>query len=109
MSTRRQERVNSLLQHLLGEFLKREADFKGVVVAITHIDISQDLKFAKVFVSVFPESEEEGVLRKLAELRKEFMQYVGKHSKFKFLPSFEFIIDESEKKRAGVENLLKNI
>ncbi|PIR57952.1 MAG: ribosome-binding factor A [Parcubacteria group bacterium CG10_big_fil_rev_8_21_14_0_10_38_31] len=99
----RQEKVNSLLRNLAAKFLARELDRK-TLVSVTNIKVSSDLKNATVFIIVFPEKEEGVILGKIRP--GEFRGFVKENMKTKFLPAFEFKIDESLKKERKMDKLI---
>lgn len=99
----RQEKINSLIRNLAAEFLSRELDRK-TLVSVTKIETSSDLKNAVVFIIVFPEKEEEKILEKIRP--GEFRNFVKENMKTKFLPAFEFRIDESLKKERKMDELI---
>jgi len=99
----RQEKVNSLIRDLAAKFLTRELDRK-TLVSVTRIEITSDLKNAKVFIIVFPEEEEPNILQKIRP--GEFRGFVKENLKTKFLPAFEFRIDESLKKERKMDELI---
>ncbi len=55
-TARRQEKMESLLRQLISEFLLR-VDFEKKIVSVTEVEISENLRFAKIFLSVYPENE----------------------------------------------------
>jgi len=102
----RQEKVNSLLRNLAAKFLARELDRK-TLVSVTRIEVTSDLKNATVFIIVFPEGEEDRVLGKIRP--GEFRGFVKENMKTKFLPAFEFKIDESLKKERKMDRLIDSV
>ncbi len=105
MKLLRQEKVNSLLKNLAASFLsKKTAD---VLITITRIETSKDLKSAKIFISIFPENKEKETLIWLNGEKNELRKFIGSQIKMKFLPSLEFEIDKEERSRKRIEELLK--
>ncbi len=100
------EKVNSLLMQLASAFLQKEAS--GALVTITRIETSKDLKLSKIFISIFPESKEKEIFGKIKAKAGEFRDYSSSKIKMKFLPYFEFEIDQGEKARAKIDELLKH-
>ena len=104
MTSRRQEKVNSLLKNLSADFLKKNAD--NSIITITRLETSKDLKTAKIFISIFPESKETETIKFLKSRIGELREFVGSKIKMKFLPHLEFEIDKGEKERQKIEKLL---
>jgi len=104
MSKRRLEKVNSLLRQLTAEYLAKEIN--SCLLTITRVETSNDLKSAKIFISIFPEDKEKEILRFLKSEVGELQQFIGSKIKMKFLPRLEFEIDKAEKSRQKIEEIL---
>ena len=104
MTSRRQEKVNSLLRRFVSSFLVKEKS--SAIVTITRIETSKDLKIAKIFISIFPESKETETIKLLKLKTGELHKFIGSRIKMKFLPHLEFEIDKGEKERQKIEKLL---
>ena len=51
-------RVNELIRTTIAEIISREIELPlGVFVTVVKVDTSRDLRYARVFVSVFPEKK----------------------------------------------------
>lgn len=100
----RAEKVKGEIQHLAGEFLMRESN-RDALITITNIHISDDTKYATLLFTTLPESKEDAVLDFLKRKRKDFKEYVMKHSKIGRIPFFDFEIDQGQKKANDVYNI----
>jgi len=104
------EKVNELIKRYLGEIITREIDFKpGVFVTISKVDTSLDLRYTRVFVSIFPEKETPYAT---ATLSKEIYALQGELNRklaMRPLPRIEFKVDTTEIKADIIEKLLKEI
>ena len=99
-------KVNSLLRNLVSSFVGRE--FKsGTIITVTHVETSRDLRNAKVFVSIFPDSKSDDTLKLLEKKSRDLKKYVQPLLKMKFLPEFEFELDYGEKNRQKLEEILQ--
>jgi ribosome-binding factor A len=95
MSTRT-IRVNELLQRELSDILRKHYQSEAVAVTITEVRVSPDLRDARVFVSVVGDAEmAEAKLRWLRSKASAIREEVGRRIVLKFLPKFEYILDES--------------
>lgn len=103
---RRQERIESVLKNLAGSFIKTRAKTLAII-AVSRVEISPDLKLAKIFVNIFPEKKEKQVLEFLKEDEKKFKDYIKSRLKMKFLLQPHFEIDQSAKAERRIEELLK--
>ncbi len=104
MKSRRLEKVNSLLRNLTAEFLAKNSG--NSIIAVNYIETSSDLKIAKIFISIFPESKETEAIKALKLKAGELREFIGSQIKMKFLPRFEFEIDKGEKEKQKIEKLL---
>jgi len=110
MSSLRLVKINELLKKLLSEIIEREISLKkGVLLTIAKVDTSADLRYTRMFVSVFPESEShyvsETLKKELSNIQKQL--YTKLH--MKPMPKISFEIDETAQNADVVEKLLKEI
>ena len=89
-------RVNELVQRELSAILRKNYQSEAVAITITQVKVSPDLHDARVFISVV--GNEETATEKLRWLRTkatEIRQEIGRRIVLKFLPKFEYRLDES--------------
>jgi ribosome-binding factor A len=106
MGKKRQTQVSEALAHRAADFFARESNRQSLIT-VTHADISPDLKNAMIYITVFPESQEETVLHFAKRNRTEFREYLKDHAMFKFLPNVDFEIDYGEKNRQRIDELTR--
>lgn len=106
----RLERVNELIRTTVAEIISREIELPlGVFVAIVKVDTSRDLRYARVFVSVFPEKKF-GKTMDLLQKKIYIMQGIlNKKLHMKPLPRLEFIADRTEMEADKIEKVLKEL
>jgi ribosome-binding factor A len=78
-------------------------------VTVTGVDMSPDLKMAKVYVSVMKEEEKELTLEILNSSRNFIRSTLSKRLKMKFIPVVEFRLDTSIEYGFKIDKLLKEI
>jgi len=105
--TRRQERLASLYQEIISLFLEKEVKVEGGMFAVTKVEVGDDLKNLKICFSVWPDEKEKDVLESLGDLKKELRRHLADNVEVKFVPEIEFVLDDSEKKRLKIDELLK--
>lgn len=95
-SNNRKQRVADLIQTALAEILQREAQrLQCGMVTITDVNVTKDLTFAKIFVSVLDDSRVKESLMALNEASK-FLRYELAHAvKLRMTPELKFIYDDS--------------
>ncbi len=104
--TRRQDQVSERIAHLAGAFLARESNRQSLIT-VTHATISPDLKNATIYLSVMPAESEAEALLFAKRQRSEFREYVRENAVLKFLPFFDFVLDEGEKNRQRIDELTR--
>ncbi len=101
-----EEKLEELLKRLSAQFLEREGN-RDAIISVTRVEISRDSKYGKIFITVFPESKEAGVMefakRKRGLLHKELRENI----RSRVVPFISIEIDKGEKKRLRMEELLK--
>lgn len=103
-------RINELIRSHLGEILGREITFKaGVFVTITKVEVSRDLRHAKVSVSVFPEDAEDYAMKTLAKERGGVQGKLNRKLYMKPMPALIFAFDGTESSAQEVEDIFKEI
>lgn len=78
-------------------------------VTVTGVDITEDLKTARVFVSILKEEERETTLTILNSAKSFIRSEVAKRVRMKSIPSLEFKIDSSVEYGSRIDKLLKDI
>jgi ribosome-binding factor A len=103
-------RVNELVQRELSAILRKNYQSEAVAITITQVRVSPDLHDARVFISVV--GSEETAVEKLRWLRTkavEIRQEIGRRIVLKFLPKFEYRMDESTAHSVRMLQLLDEI
>ena len=105
MSEFRSEKITNHIKELAALFIEREAGPTSMIT-VTRVLLSSDNKRAKIMVSVLPREKEKAaygfIRRNLGDLRK----YVSKGLKINPIPFLEVEIDEGEKNRQRIDELL---
>jgi ribosome-binding factor A len=104
--TERNQKVANNIKEYAATFLGRENN-KTSLLTVTGATVSPDLKRATIFITVFPSSKENEVLhftqRRLGELR----ETLKKNMSIKTIPFLEVKIDDGEKNRQKIDELLR--
>ena len=104
----RNERLAEELQHLAATFLQRESN-RTSLITVTRCELSDNQKYATIFISVFPTDNEEMAEEFVKRKRTEFVAYVHDNSKIGRLPTVSFKIDLGEKNRQRLDELSQKI
>lgn len=108
--TRRTERINDLLREEISDLLRRELKDPRMagLVSITEVDVSPDLRHAKVFVSVMGSEEEHRSTFEALGAAAGFLQReLRKRLSMRRTPELSFVADDSLKQGAHILALLE--
>jgi len=100
----RTERLAEELQHLAATFLQRESN-RTSLITVTRCELSENQKYATIFISVFPTDNEQMAEEFVKRKRTEFVEFVHDNSKIGRLPTISFKIDIGEKNRQRLDEL----
>jgi ribosome-binding factor A len=109
--TQRTDRIDELLRQEISQLLAREVADPGLgFVTITQIETSQDLRHARLWVSVIGKAETrrasiEALERAMPFIRRE----LGKRLRIRRIPEFTVKLDESSERGTRVMQLLSEL
>ena len=102
------EKISSLLKQEIGGVLLRELDIsKDIMITAKDVEVSLDLRYAKIKVSIIPFSKVEKTLEILNSQSNVIWRALAKKISLKVVPQIKFELDSSEEKIANIERLLK--
>lgn len=112
MAIQRVDRLNSLLKEVISHIIKREVKNPNVseLTTVTRVEITKDLKHAKVYVSVI--GDEKQRTETLAALNSAAGFIAVKSSKevvMRFFPTLLFKIDTTVEQHIRIQELLYGI
>jgi ribosome-binding factor A len=109
MAYKRADRVNSLLQRELGTLISEELrDPRIAFPTVTAVEITPDLRSAKVHVSVLGDEEAGGKTMKALEDAKPFLRReLGARTDLRFVPELTFVHDRSAEQAVRISALLR--
>lgn len=109
---KRTDRLNSLLKEVISEVIHKEVKNPLVhdLTTVTRVEITKDLRYAKVYVSIIAEDKE----------RQETLEALNSGSGFiavqssnrvtmRYFPALQFKLDDSVDKHMRIEELLAEI
>lgn len=97
MPSRRLQRVRELVKRALGEAIRREIPVSQAgLIFVNDVEVSGDLRNAKVFVSVLGGKEQQkSALAVLTQNRSRLQELLAKSVVLKFTPQLRFVMDDS--------------
>ena len=112
METPRQKKVSRLIQKELADiFLKKGNEIAhGKLVSITRVRVSPDLSFAKVYLSIFPPTNQAEILTSMQEHASKIRFELGQkiRTQLRIVPDIVFHIDDSLDYIDNIDKLLKS-
>ncbi|CAB4242693.1 Ribosome-binding factor A (modular protein) [Methylacidimicrobium sp. AP8] len=110
MGTHRTIRVSEVIRKELSECFRREVSLEGLLLTISAVETTPDLKEAFVFISAWesPMPSEE-LLFLLQRHRREWQHRLGKKLQSKFTPHLTFHIDDSLERGDRILRILQEI
>jgi ribosome-binding factor A len=110
--TRRPDRVAEAIREEVATFLSEGVKDPRVVgfVTVTGVDVTRDLRHAKVYVSVLgTDAERAATLEGLASVAGHLRSRLGRSLRLRVAPEIDFRLDESIARAARIETLLAQI
>jgi ribosome-binding factor A len=107
---KRSQRVGDLLRKEIADIIiYRLKDPRIGFITVTGVDVTDDIKLARVYVSIFQEGERKTTLEVLNSAKSFVRSELSKRLRMKFIPSIEFRLDTSIEYGNKIEELLKEI
>jgi len=109
---RRPDRVAEAIREEVATFLAEGVKDPRVVglVTVTGVDVTRDLRHAKVFVSILgSDSERSATLDGLASVASHLRSRIGRALRLRLAPEIAFKLDQSVAHAARIESLLAQI
>jgi len=107
---KRSTRVGELLREILASvLLKRVSDPRLQEVTITEVDMSPDLKLARVYYAVRQGTDPDEVIIALDKALGFIKQEVAREHILRTMPEFHFLPDQTLDKAARLEKLLESL
>jgi ribosome-binding factor A len=82
----------------------------GTMVSVTDVEVSRDLSFARIFVSVLAEGEERTRVLQALQSAAGFVRHeLSPRLGLREVPSLRFLLDDSIERGARVDEILRRI
>ena len=108
--TRRHERVAEQIRGVLVELIREVRDPRVGFVTLTGVELSPDLKQARVFVSrLGSEAEREAAVEGLNHAATFLRRALADRARLRFTPGLRFVPDATLERGSRVEALLQEI
>ncbi len=112
MSIQRTDRLNSLLKEVISDVIHKEVRNPHVshLVGVTRVDISKDLHYAKVYISIIGSDEQKNETINALQSAAGFIAVnSSKKVVMRYFPELKFILDDSVDKHMRIQKILGEI
>ena len=111
MSTQRPERVQEALRREISKIIQNEVkDPRLGFITITRVELTRDLRFARVYFSVLGESKDKKLaLKGLNHAKGYIKSLIGERVGLRFMPEIVFKIDESLEHTKKIYDLMERL
>ena len=111
--SQRQLRVGEELRHLISNALLRETFYDQIIenndITITEVNVSPDLKNAKVYIMPLGGENKFEVLESLNKANGRIKKLISNNINLRQIPKLQFRIDETFEYAKNIENILQKI
>ena len=111
--SQRQLRVGEELRHLISNALLRESFYDQVIenntITITEVNVSPDLKNAKVYIMPLGGENKLEVLDSLNKSNGRIKKLISSNINLRQIPKLQFKIDETFEYAKNIENILQKV
>lgn len=105
MSEFRGEKIKNYIRQIAATFIEREAGPTSLIT-VTRVELSQDSKRAKIMISVLPVEKENAAYGFIKRNLREMRIQVKKDLRINPVPFLDVEIDQGEKNRQKIDDLL---
>lgn len=104
------ERNAEIVHRELSDILANEVkDAYIKYITITHIDLSHDSSYAKVYFNVLDQEKKEDTLKALDRATGFIRRTLGQRIDFRIIPELRFVFDESLEYGIKIEKLIDKL
>jgi len=107
----RLKKVSSLIQEEVGKIINSEIDLpRDVLITVISVEISIDIKHAKIYISVLPKNKTASTFKTLNHKISQIQRSLNRKLVMKFVPQIRFELDKTQDKMQRIAELIeKNI
>lgn len=109
MESTRQNKIARLIQKDLSNIFQAQTrQMRGVLVSVSVVRISPDLSVAKVYLSIFPSSKAEEIIKNINDNMHKIRYELGtlERHQLRIIPELKFFIDDSLDYIDNIDRLL---
>jgi ribosome-binding factor A len=105
----RRLKLQDLLREEISLMIQRDIKDPGLgFITILDVKMTEDLRYAKVFYSIYGNDEEKKKTIQALKRAKGYMKVLlGERLKLRYMPDITFVVDDSYEKVARIEEIIK--
>jgi len=109
MSKNRNSRLSGEMKKVIAEIIRKDVKDPRIsdLMSVIDVNVTEDLKFAKVFISVYGDSEP--TLEALQSAKGFIRREVGRKIKMRLTPELIFVKDDSIEKGIYMSSLINKV
>jgi len=110
MAGNRIGRINEEIQREMANLLRTVKDprLQDGLVTVTHVDTTNDLRYAKIYVSSLNKDKEKDVMKGLRSASGYLRRELGAALRLRYTPELSFIADDSIQQGAHILEMLRD-
>ena len=111
MNSRRAKRVGELMKKEISDIIQRSIKNPHLgFITVTEVELTNDLRYARVFVSVYGEDKDNSRTFKSLRRASGFIRsQLSKRIRLRYFPELEFLWDSSIEQAAKIYKILEEI
>ena len=114
MATRQYERTDRIASEIMREverIIREDVSDPRTqcMFSITHVDVTRDLRYAKVYVSVYEEEKREPMMKALRSAAGFIRHNVGRRVQLRYTPELLFELDTTIEYGVHIASLLNQV
>jgi len=110
MSSNRIGRINEEIQRELADLIRSLKDPRvQTMISITQVETTPDLRYAKIFVSVFDKEKTRDALKGLKSAGGFLRRELGARLQLRYTPELQFVEDDSIEHGAHIFDLISKL
>ena len=106
----RLDQINEFIKHKFAEIIRQELELPdGVMVSVTRVRTSADLRHAKVGISIYPEDQVDKIFAEICRNLKKLKYATHQQITFKYAPDIKVFLDKQAQEGFAMDRLLDKI
>lgn len=103
-------KVNAEVKRALSTILHTYYQTESVYISITDVEVAPDLRYARVYYSVFGDKLKQREAGKFfARIKSTLRQQMGKKVRLKYLPNFEYVLDRGPERGTEILEIMDEL